>query len=89
MRADRKMETTFEWKPEPTLLDKIVDLANQRGQSPEAIIEKAVVAYIQSQLLQTKAPPSRGASLIELMRGRATAHLSTDEIMQLTRHIDD
>ena len=39
--------------------------------------------------LQKKHPPGRGQALVDLMRGKATASLNTDEIMQLTRHTDD
>lgn len=40
------MEQTFNWKPEQSLLEKVITLANQKGQSPEAIITEAVRQYI-------------------------------------------
>lgn len=36
-------------------------------------------------LQKADTPSRRGRRLIQMMRGRATAHLSTDDIMALTR----
>ncbi|MGI8934103.1 MAG: hypothetical protein ACR2FS_08515 [Phormidesmis sp.] len=82
------MDTSFEWKPEPVLLEKVIALANQRGQSPEAIVDQAVAVYVQTQS-HSRPELSRGQELINLMRGKATAKLTTDEIMYLTRGDDD
>ena len=43
------MESTFDWKPEQTLLEKLITLARQRGQSPESIISEAVRLYRETQ----------------------------------------
>lgn len=43
------MESTFTWKPEPTVLEKLTTLARQRNQSPESIIAEAVIQYIETQ----------------------------------------
>ena len=40
------MEQTFNWKPEQSLLEKVITLANQKGQAPEAIITEAVKQYL-------------------------------------------
>lgn len=40
------MEHTFNWKPEQPLLEKVIALAQQRGQSPEAILNEAVKQYL-------------------------------------------
>lgn len=82
------MDTTFEWKPEPVLLEQVFALANQRGESPAAIVDQAVAVYLKAQSLQ-QPELSRGQALINLMRGKATAKLTTDEIMHLTRGDDD
>ncbi|WP_233154237.1 AbrB/MazE/SpoVT family DNA-binding domain-containing protein, partial [Scytonema sp. HK-05] len=36
-------------------------------------------------VLRKKPPSERGSSLIQMMRGKATSNLGTDEILQLTR----
>jgi hypothetical protein len=40
------MEQTFNWKPEQPLLEKLIALASQQGQSPEAIVSEAVRQYL-------------------------------------------
>jgi hypothetical protein len=47
------VDHTFNWNPEQTLLEKVRNLAIQRGQSPESIISEAVRLYIETQLLET------------------------------------
>ncbi len=41
------MESTFNWKPEQTLLQKLIDFARQTGQSPEIIVTEAVKLYLE------------------------------------------
>ena len=43
------MDLTINWKPEQNLLQKLIDLANQTGQSPEIIINEAVKQYLENQ----------------------------------------
>ena len=43
------MEYTFSWKPEPILLQKLIDLADSRGQAPEDIVTEAVKLYLEKQ----------------------------------------
>lgn len=47
----------------------------------EFIIEDNKVQIVKS----TKQPQSRGAILLSRMRGKATVHMTTEEIMKLTR----
>lgn len=82
------MDASFEWKPEPVVLEKIFALANQCGQSPEEIVSQAVVTYLKANRSQEPVL-SKGQALIEHMRGKATSGLTTDEIMHLTRGDDD
>lgn len=51
------MDATFNWKPEQTLLEKLITLAHQRGQSPESIVNEAVKLY-----LETESPKSNVTS---------------------------
>jgi hypothetical protein len=47
------MATTFDWKPEPTLLEQLITLAQQQQRSPEAIVTQAVISYLQTQISAT------------------------------------
>jgi predicted transcriptional regulator len=47
------VDSTFNWKLEQTLLEKVINLASQRGQSPESIVSEAVRLYLEIQLLET------------------------------------
>lgn len=40
------MEQTFNWKPEQLLMEKLIAIARQRGESPEAIVTEAVRQYL-------------------------------------------
>lgn len=76
------MEVTQDGKIEIPL-----EMQEQLGLLPGTEIELKVVGNALQ--LQKKKRPGRGQALIDLMRGKATANLTTDEIMQLTRHTDD
>ena len=52
------MATTFDWKPEPTLLEQLITLAQQQQRSPEAIVTQAVISYLQTQISATDRPQS-------------------------------
>ncbi|RUT07964.1 hypothetical protein DSM106972_022240 [Dulcicalothrix desertica PCC 7102] len=43
------MESTFSWKPEPALLQKLINLAESTGQAPEEIVTEAVKLYLDKQ----------------------------------------
>ncbi|MFM7450565.1 MAG: hypothetical protein ACKO24_18435 [Leptolyngbyaceae cyanobacterium] len=62
------------------------EIQEQLGLIPGTEIELKVVGNILQ--LQKKEHPGRGQSFIDLMRGKATASLTTDDTMQLTRHTD-
>ena len=47
------MKSTFNWNPEQTLLEKLINLASKRGQSPESIISEAVRLYLEIQSPET------------------------------------
>ncbi len=79
------MATPFIWNAEPSLLEELMNLASQQGHPPDTIITQAVITYLKAQQHQPAKTPSRGQTLIQLMRGKATANLSTDTVIQLTR----
>ncbi|MCY7274943.1 MAG: AbrB/MazE/SpoVT family DNA-binding domain-containing protein [Phormidesmis sp. CAN_BIN44] len=62
-------------------------IQEQLGLLPGTEVELRVVGNTLQ--LQKKEHPSRGQSLIALMRGKATPNSTTDEIMQLTRYADE
>ncbi|MGK7901524.1 MAG: hypothetical protein AB4352_08940 [Hormoscilla sp.] len=45
------MDYAFDWKPEQALLEKLLALASQRCQSPEAIVTEIVKIYLERQPL--------------------------------------
>lgn len=47
------MKSTFNWKPEKSLLQKLTDFARQTGQSPEIIVTEAVKLYLEHSEKQT------------------------------------
>lgn len=47
------MKSTFNWNPEQTLVEKLINLASKRGQSPESIISEAVRLYLETQSRET------------------------------------
>ncbi|MDB9528256.1 AbrB/MazE/SpoVT family DNA-binding domain-containing protein [Oscillatoria sp. CS-180] len=59
------------------------ELLAQLGLSPGAEVQIQVVGNTLQ--VQQPQPPSKGAQLIANLRGRATANLSTDEILHYTR----
>lgn len=59
-------------------------IREQLGLLPSTEVEFEVVG--DALYLKKKTHSSRGSSLVALMQGKATANLSTDEIMVLTRN---
>lgn len=47
--AKDTMTPILDWQPEPTLLEKIIALAERKGKTPEAIVSEAVVWYLENQ----------------------------------------
>lgn len=75
------MPTVFEWKPEPTLLEQLTTLAQERGQSPETIITQAVTLYLQSQMKSNQSPQTQ--AFLSIDQRRAFLKLPLEE----RRHI--
>ncbi|WP_298919754.1 hypothetical protein [uncultured Nostoc sp.] len=75
------MDSTFNWKPEQTLLEKVTNLASQRGQSPESIVSEAVRLYLETQLLE---PVDNAVSdpLIGLFAGTPDLATNSEDILQ-------
>ncbi|GAA6616022.1 AbrB/MazE/SpoVT family DNA-binding domain-containing protein [Scytonema sp. NUACC26] len=59
------------------------DIREQLGLLPGTEIQFEVMGDTLE--LRKKPPSERGISLIQMMRGKATSGLGTDEILQLTR----
>jgi hypothetical protein len=57
------MIATLNWKPEQNLLQKLNELAQQQGQSPEEIITQAVTLYLKSQMQSSKPPETQPLSI--------------------------
>jgi predicted P-loop ATPase/GTPase len=47
------MNATFEWNPEPKLLEQVRQLAQQRGQSLDIILSEAVNLYLELQTIES------------------------------------
>jgi hypothetical protein len=43
------MSATLNWQPEPTLVEQILKLAEQRGQPPETLLTEAILLYLENQ----------------------------------------
>ncbi|MBW4434752.1 MAG: ribbon-helix-helix domain-containing protein [Pelatocladus maniniholoensis HA4357-MV3] len=75
------MDATFNWKPEQILLEKLITLAHQRGQSPESIVNEAVKIY-----LETESPKSNLSSdsdpLIGLFASANDLATKSEDILQ-------
>jgi len=63
--------------------DRIARAAALRGQPVSAFVRDAVLREADAAI--AKPPKAKHASVATKLRGRATARLSTDEIMKLTR----
>lgn len=72
------MEQTFNWKPEQSLLEKLITLANQKGQSPEAIITEAVRQYIATATAQR----TTDDPLIGLFAGSPDLAIQSENILR-------
>ena len=75
------MDSTFNWKPEQTLLKKVINLASQRGESAESIVSEAVRLYLETQLLE---PVDNDESdpLIGLFAGTPDCATNSEDILQ-------
>jgi AbrB family looped-hinge helix DNA binding protein len=61
-----------------------VEIREQLGLTPNTEVEFEIIGDA-VYLKRTKAKPNPGKTLIEMMRGKATVKMTTDEIMALTR----
>ncbi|MEA5580163.1 hypothetical protein VB620_02270 [Nodularia harveyana UHCC-0300] len=75
------MKSTFNWNPEQTLLEKLINLASKRGQSPESIISEAVRSYLEIQSLET-VNDAVSDPLIGLFAATPDLALNSEEILQ-------
>ncbi|AFZ29969.1 hypothetical protein ABN584_02640 [Gloeocapsa sp. BRSZ] len=73
------MEHVFNWKPEQSLLEKVIALAQQTGQPPEIIITEAVKQYIETSTIQQATEPD---PLIGLFSSSADLATQSEAILQ-------
>lgn len=75
------VDSTFNWKPKQNLLEKVINLASQRGQSPESIVSEAVRLYLKTQLLE---PVDNALSdpLIGLFAATPDLAINSEDILQ-------
>ena len=75
------MKSTFNWNPEQTLLEKLINLASNRGQSPESIISEAVRLYLEIQSLET-VNDAVSDPLIGLFAATPDLAINSEDILQ-------
>lgn len=73
------MEQTFNWKPEQSLLEKVITLAHEKGQSPEAIVTEAVRQYI---AIATVKRTDESDPLVGLFAGSPDLATESENILQ-------
>jgi predicted transcriptional regulator len=75
------VKSTFNWNPEQTLLEKLINLASKRGQSPESIISEAVKSYLETQLQET-VNDAVSDPLIGLFAATPDLAINSEDILQ-------
>jgi predicted transcriptional regulator len=75
------VKSTFNWNPEQTLLEKLINLASKRGQSPESIISEAVRSYLEIQSLET-VNDAVSDPLIGLFAATPDLAINSEDILQ-------
>ncbi len=75
------MKSTFNWNPEQTLLEKLINLASNRGQSPESIMSEAVRSYLEIQSLET-VNDAVSDPLIGLFAATPDLAINSEDILQ-------
>lgn len=75
-------DNTLSWNPDPTILDQLLILADQRHQSVESLITEAVKFYIQKQL---EVPDLESDPLVGLFAG--SPNLASDAENQLQQEM--
>jgi hypothetical protein len=69
-----------QWNPEPNLLERLAQLAQQRGQTTESIITEAVLSYLQIQVLDNNTLDDD--PLIGLFAGSPDLATQSEDILQ-------
>jgi predicted nucleic acid-binding protein len=78
------VDATFNWKPEQTLLEKLITLAHQRGQSPESIVNEAVKLY-----LEIESPKSNVTSDSDPLVGLFATANDDQDVMRVAEILED
>lgn len=74
------MHVTLDWQPEPLLLEQLLQLAYQKGQSPEDLLTEAVTLYLTTQAQTAK--PASIDPLVGLFSGSPSLSTEAEEILQ-------
>jgi hypothetical protein len=62
--------STLDWTPEPQLVERLMELAQKRGQPLDALLTEAIVTYLNAQKVQELPPsPVEADPLIGLFAG--------------------
>jgi hypothetical protein len=70
----------FHWNPEPSLIERLTQLAQKRGQTTEAIITEAVLSYLQTQVPEKN--DVNNDPLIGLFSGSPDLATQSEDILQ-------
>lgn len=78
------MASTLNWQPAPLLIEQILQLAQQRGQSPETILTEAVLQYLETQptLSNPQLNPASSDPLIGLFSSSPDLSTRAEEILE-------
>jgi hypothetical protein len=68
------------WNPDPLVIEKLTQLAQQRGQTAESIVTEAVLSYIQTQVPDEY--DSEDDPLIGLFAGSPDLATQSEDILQ-------
>jgi plasmid stability protein len=85
MSRDPRYNEPLMVKLEPALKRRLKIEAARNGTDMSKMVREMILRELESLERQRRAEEGRGRAVVEHMRGRATAALSTDEILALTR----
>jgi predicted transcriptional regulator len=75
--------STLDWTPEPQLVERLMELAQKRGQPLDALLTEAIVTYLNAQKVQEVAPSVLEADpLIGLFAGSPELATQSEAILQ-------